>query len=103
MKRLISILLISICGRAFAQTEIDQREQNQAERTEKGVESGSLTKHEASRLDRQQKRIEKQEANMEKRDGGDNLTDRQKARLKREQNRESRAIARKKHNARNGK
>ncbi|HTP64044.1 MAG TPA: hypothetical protein VMJ66_01540 [Geobacteraceae bacterium] len=85
---------------AFAGTNdpiIQQREQNQENRIEQGIQSGQLTPHEAGRLEGQQAKIQQNEERM-KADG--NLTPRERAKLTREQNRASRNIYRKKHNAR---
>jgi len=87
-------------GSAFAGTNdpvIQQREINQQNRIEQGIQSGKLTPREAGRLEAQQTRIQQDEARM-KADG--NLTPRERAKLTREQNRASRNIYRKKHNLR---
>ncbi len=76
---------------------IQQREQNQQQRLDQGVQSGQLTPHEAGRLEAQQARIQQREARM-KADG--NLTARERAKLTRQQDRASRNIYRKKHNNR---
>ncbi|HEY8278003.1 MAG TPA: hypothetical protein VIH99_00175 [Bdellovibrionota bacterium] len=77
---------------------VDQREANQEKRIEQGKESGALTNHEAKKLERRQKRIEGAEA---KAMGNDGKIGKHEARhLNRMQNRASREIYRKKHNAR---
>jgi len=107
MKRMIWSLsfavIISIMagGAARAGTNdpvIQQRELNQEQRIQQGVNSGQVTPREAGRLDAQQARIQQQESRM-KSDG--QLTNRERAKLTREQNRASRNIYRKKHNLRN--
>ena len=76
---------------------IQQREHNQEQRIQQGVNSGQLTPKEAGRLDSQQARIAQNEKRM-KADG--KLTKAERKKLTREQNRASRNIYRKKHNNR---
>ena len=76
---------------------IQQREQNQENRIQQGIKSGQLTPREAGRLEAQQARIAQDEARM-KADGA--LTRAERKKLHREQDRASRNIYRKKHNAR---
>ena len=106
MRRIIGNLSVAgiICimagGGALAGTDdpvIQQREMNQEQRIQQGINSGQLTPREAGRLEAQQTRIQQQESRM-KADG--QLTNRERARLTREQNRASRNIYRKKHNLR---
>jgi hypothetical protein len=95
------IISIMAGGAALAGTNdpvIQQRELNQEQRIQQGVNSGQVTPREAGRLDAQQVRIQQQESRM-KSDG--QLTGRERDRLTREQNRASRNIYRKKHNVRN--
>ena len=75
----------------------DKREVLQKKRIKKGVKSGELTKPEARRLVREQKKIRRDEK-AAKADG--KVTPRERAKLQREQNKASRDIARKKHNQR---
>ena len=87
-------------GSAYAQDKtpvVDQREKNQQERINQGIKSGELTKGEATRLEVQQGKVKVDEAKA-KSDGI--VTAKERAKLKREQNRASRNIYRKKHNAR---
>ena len=89
-------------GSAFAQDKtpvVDQREKNQQARIEEGVKSGELTNRETIQLERQEGKIKADELNA-KADG--KVTKRERAKLHRELNRESRAIYRKKHNGRVG-
>jgi hypothetical protein len=98
-----SIVLCVVCmsiGNAQSQDQtpaIDQRHVNQEKRIKEGEKSGQLTPREARKLQRQQRSIDKQEA-REKAKGP--LTQGQKAQLNRRENRASRNIYRKKHNAR---
>jgi hypothetical protein len=76
---------------------IQQRKQLQQKRIGEGVEKGSLTAGEASKLEHREAAINRQERRM-KADG--NFTPAERARIQREQNGLSRQIARDKHNAR---
>jgi hypothetical protein len=96
-----AIVSASVVG-AFAQDKtpvVDQRQQNQEKRIDQGINSGELTKGEAARVGAQQARIKADKAKA-KSDG--KVTAKERAKLKREQNRASRNIYRKKHNKRNG-
>jgi hypothetical protein len=78
--------------------EVNNREQNQQDRIANGVKSGELTPHETAKLEGQENHI----ANQEKRDmaaHNGHLTKGEQAKLNREQNRESKRIYAKKHNA----
>ncbi len=75
---------------------IQEREVKQQERIQQGIKSGQLTPGEATRLENQQSRIKATEDRM-KADG--NLTPKERAKLTRKQNRASKNIYRKKHNA----
>jgi hypothetical protein len=76
---------------------IQQREVNQQNRINQGIQSGQLTPNEAGKLEAQQARIKQREERMAARDNG-NLTAADKAKLTKEQNRASWNIFRKKHN-----
>lgn len=96
----ITVALAQFAGAALAGTNdprIQQREENQEQRIDQGVQSGALTPREAGRLETQQARIKQDEERM-KADG--KLTKAERKKLTREQNRASRTIYRKKHNAR---
>lgn len=95
-----SIACIFAAGSAFAANNdpgIDQREVNQQNRINQGVQSGQLTPKETGKLEAQQARIKQREERMASRDNG-NLTADDKAKLTREQNRASQNIYNKKHN-----
>lgn len=104
-----AILAISVAA-AVAQTTpsgtpvtgqtIEQRKDNQQERIGNGMENGSLTAGESTRLENQEKGLNKEERNMRSADDG-KLTVADKARLNRQQNRLSNEIYRDKHNAAN--
>ncbi|MFO1426847.1 MAG: hypothetical protein U1F11_07700 [Steroidobacteraceae bacterium] len=75
---------------------LDKRQENQAERIENGAESGQLTRRETRRLVHGQKELARDEA-AAKADG--TVTARERARLQREANQQSRRIAKQKHDA----
>lgn len=84
-------------GAAFAQSAtpmVDQRAPVQQQRIEQGVSSGALNAREAHRLERGQRRVETMEGRA-KADG--QVTTRERARLHRAQDRQSRRIAVQKH------
>jgi hypothetical protein len=76
--------------------KIDQRQVNQQKRIGQGVENGSLTARETTRLEKQEAAIDKQETRM-KSDG--KFTAAERARITREQNAASRRIYGQKHDA----
>lgn len=78
---------------------VDQREVNQSARIDQGVRSGELTRGETRRLDGREYRLDRREARMRYRDGG-MLTARDHRVLERQENHDSRAIYRLKHNGR---
>ena len=100
MKRMlfaVSAMTLLMAGTAFAEAEtpvIDQRQSNQEQRIDKGIESGQLNEREANRLNKQQERVN----SMEDRAQSDSvMTKRERARIGAAQNRASRHIAREKH------
>jgi len=72
--------------------------QNQRARIRQGIKDGSLTRAEATRLRREEKRLQRQ-AVRDRRDGA-GLTKREAARIRANAKRESRAIARLRNNNR---
>jgi hypothetical protein len=90
-------LILGLNGLAFAEAETpvaDQRQTNQGQRIDQGVESGQLNEREANRLNKQQEHINKVE-DRAKSDGV--MTKREQARIGKAQHRASRHIAREKH------
>ena len=85
-------------GAAVAQTtgSTVQRDVNQQNRIEQGLQSGELTTREAGQLERQEANVERMQSNALK-DGS--LSPAEKARLQRAQNKVSSDIYRDKHNA----
>src|SRR3954465_2830925 len=92
-------LAVGFCGAAFAQAGTVQRDANQQQRIEQGLQSGQLTTREASRLENEEARVEGDQARAMK---DDKLSPAEKARLEREQNAVSRDIYREKHDAQTG-
>ena len=99
MRGILAGLVMCFSSAALAQNEVDQREANQQQRIDQGEKSGELTNHEANHLERQQAHIDNQVARDRAANGG-HLTKAEHAQVNREQNRASRDIYRKKHNAR---
>lgn len=76
---------------------IDQREANQQQRIQQGINSGELTRGETNRLEHREQSIANQEQRMRARDGGQ-LTAHDRTVLNNRLNRTSNAIYRDKHN-----
>ncbi|HEX2584915.1 MAG TPA: hypothetical protein VHL14_07275, partial [Steroidobacteraceae bacterium] len=76
-----------------------QRNVNQQQRIEQGLQSGELTTREAGKLEREQSRVERTEK-RDLRDGS--ISNAEQRRLTARQNRVSRDIARQKHDAQTG-
>jgi hypothetical protein len=101
MKRHL-VLLASVLAFSAAQAQQPgaavetQRDANQQERIEQGLQSGELSSKEAGNLERQEQHIDRQEANDLKTGGA--LTPQEKAQINREQNHVSGDIYNKKHN-----
>ncbi|MFY9555784.1 MAG: hypothetical protein WAV20_07240 [Blastocatellia bacterium] len=100
MKKVVSFLIASIFVlvlgvAAIARPRgIDRREHNQQQRINRGIRSGELARREAARLEAELARIKIHER-FARADG--NLSYRERARLQRELNHESRAIYRHTH------
>jgi hypothetical protein len=95
------LLAAMLAGPVFAQstaTEV-QRNVNQQQRIEDGLKSGQLTTKEASKLEREESKVNRDEARAMK-DG--KMTDAEKARIQAEQNKVSRDIYKEKHDAQTG-
>jgi hypothetical protein len=91
-----ALLAVIIPAAGLAQG-VNERQRNQRERIQQGVRSGELTRVEAARLRRQEAQIRLNEARA-RRSGGQ-FTPRERARIQRQLNRESRRIYRQKHDA----
>jgi hypothetical protein len=94
---LFSVFVAATVHAADNDPGIQQRELNQQNRINQGIQSGQLTPREAGRLSKQQTRIKQREARMSARDNG-RLTAKDKARLTKQQNWAAKNIYRKKHN-----
>lgn len=91
----------ALASAANAQNPADttQRDVNQQNRIEQGLQSGQLTTKEAGRLEREESHIDKMESNALK-DG--KMTNAEKARIERAQNKASNDIYKEKHDAQTG-
>src|SRR5262249_36864272 len=78
---------------------IDSRRENQQDRIANGVKSGQLSAGEAAKLENQERGIN-QQVRADRAANGGKLTAGEKAQINKEQNRESKKIYNKKHNAR---
>lgn len=100
---LASVLMSAFAVTAFAQTntpKIDQRQENQQQRIDNGVKSGALTAKETNTLDKREAKLEA-DKDAAKADG--KVTAKERRKLTREENRDSKAIYKKKHNRRTAK
>ena len=100
MRWMIAILSLSVmlgytAQAAWAEGEVAKREDNQQDRIAQGAESGQLTAGETARLEHGEQKIEKA---REKALSDGKMTKREKAKLNRMENKESRRIRRAKHN-----
>ncbi|MGH9712554.1 MAG: hypothetical protein ACRD5M_04555 [Candidatus Acidiferrales bacterium] len=82
----------------YGNNEVGQRRENQQDRIAQGVKSGQLTPGETAKLENQQQGINKEVSGMRQANGG-KLTKTDKAAVNQQQNRASRKIYNKKHNA----
>jgi hypothetical protein len=98
MKRTIFAALVAAAALPlYAQTAtpgIDQREANQQQRIQQGVQSGQLTKKEAVKLEKGQAHVQAME-DKAKADGV--VTKKERAKITKAQNRQSRKIYKEKH------
>lgn len=79
--------------------EVNQRDRNQQKRIGEGLENGSLTAGEAGKLEKKESKLNAAQRDM-RQDKGGHLTASEKAKVNRQQNRVSKQIYNKKHNAR---
>ncbi len=101
MKRLIIATAVGalFSGTVLAQQGTVQRDVNQQNRIEQGLQSGQLTTKEASKLEGEEARIQREQSRDLK---NGNLSTAEKARLTREQNQASRDINRLENNKATG-
>lgn len=93
------LALITIASTGFAQTKtpvVKERQENQQKRIAAGVKDGELTAKETEHLEAREAKIQS-DKKAAKADGV--VTRQERAKLRREQNRTSRAIYRQKHDA----
>jgi hypothetical protein len=91
--------LFSLAAMAQTTGSEVQRDVNQQQRIEQGLQNGSLNTREASKLESDQSRIDRMQSNAEK---NGKLSPQEKARIQRAQNQESRDINRLENNAAKG-
>ncbi len=94
-----SAALIALAIPAAYAQDINQRKENQQDRIANGVNSGELTPRETANLETKEGALNKEEHNMRAADNG-HLTAGDRAMIDRQQNKLSRQIYNKKHNAR---
>jgi hypothetical protein len=82
----------------YGNNKVDQRRENQQDRTAQGIKSGQMTAGEAAKAENQQKGINQQVAADRKANGG-TLTASENQQINKEQNGASKNIYHKKHNA----
>jgi len=88
------VAAFSVAAQATSTPRVDTRQDNQGKRIEQGVKSGELTKREARRLKRGQHHVQ----NMENRATADGVvTKKERAQIEQAQDRQSKRIARQKH------
>ena len=93
---LAGFITLMVAGTTLAVDQVDKREHRQRERIEQGVDNGSLTRHEARKLTREQRHIRR----ADRRANADGVvTPKEEKRLDRMQNKASRDIYREKHDA----
>jgi len=83
----------------YGKSEVGQRQTNQQQRIAQGVKSGQLTAGETAKLENNQRAIN-QQTKADRAANGGKLTGGEKAQINHEQNRQSKNIYNKKHNAR---
>ena len=99
MKKTLAIALVLAFAAPLAAQEtpvLDKREQRQETRIEKGKETGQLNDREAGRLEAREDKLKADEA-AAKSDG--KVTKKERAKLHREANRDSKRIYKQKHDA----
>ncbi len=79
-------------------SELGERQRNQQQRIGEGIENGSLTAREASHLETREAGVNKEVAGMREANGG-KLTNQEKHLVNHQQNKNSKAIYRQKHDA----
>ena len=99
MKSLFLTLVVTgALASAVSAQEIQQRKENQQHRIANGVANGSLTPRETANLENKEAGLNR-EIRQDRSQNGGNLTNHEKGRINRQQNKLSRNIYRDKHNA----
>ncbi|AJP49160.1 hypothetical protein PG1C_13425 [Rugosibacter aromaticivorans] len=99
---IVTALTLSVALPVLAQTStphIDQRQQNQQQRIEQGVQSGSLTPREAAHLEKGQAHVRTMESKAK---ADSKVTPHERKRLAHAENVQSRHIYREKHDRQHG-
>ena len=97
MRRMIvGVMMGALLTGTASFAQIRQRQENQQDRIGEGVENGSLTPKETSRLEHQETRLNKEIRRDRKSGGG--LSPQERRQIKHQQNVTSRRIYRAKHN-----
>ena len=94
---LVSAIALPVWADNTSTPLIDKREANQEKRIEQGEKSGALTQGEAAHLEKREAKLQSDEA-AAKSDG--KVTKAERKKLRHEEDRDSQAIYRKKHNDR---
>lgn len=92
---ILSAFTVPALAQNASTPNIDQRQENQQKRIEKGVQSGALTAKETQRLETSEAKLATDQQ-AAKADG--TVTRAERRKLRHEENKSSRAIYRKKHN-----
>ncbi len=90
-------LMVGTAGIA-QESRIKERKENQQKRIGEGVENGSLTPKETTRLEHKEAKLNK-EIRHDRKENGGNLTNKEKRQINRQQNRLSRDIYKQKHDS----
>lgn len=90
----IAAFALPVLAQTTSTPRIDQRQQNQEQRIDKGVQSGQLNQKEAARLDKGQARVQKME---DKAVADGKVTAKERRKIERAQDQQSRKIARERH------
>jgi len=90
----IAVFAFPVLAQTTSTPRIDKRQQNQQQRIDKGVQSGQLNQKEAARLEKGQARVQKME---DKATSDGKVTAKERRRVETAQDKQSRRIARQKH------
>jgi hypothetical protein len=92
---LVLVLMTGVVSQAAWAGEVKDREENQQDRIDKGVQTGKLTAGEVNRLDKGEAKIE---SNRQKALADGKMTYKEKRKLNHEETKESKKIFKMKHN-----